>query len=223
MRALKSLILFPCALIAVADPAPIEIPAPVPHGAKVHLRLVFKKGVQIEANRLPKRFFKGKLLKGWIAYEELSLEGKRWALAALFPEDEWRKDEVRHHVRWPELESVWLMAALFSGHGQNYDQIQDANPKNPEKLRKGDVWRIPRAMLSAELGGSAKGAFDRSQPEDDLDDEARVAAYRALLSFEEDKEGKVAVYHLRKGEALYSSVVMRYTDRVDPREVNDLR
>jgi N-acetylmuramoyl-L-alanine amidase len=62
----------------------------------------------------------------------------------------------------------------------------------------------------------------RVQPEDDLDDEARTAAYRALLSFEEDAAGKYAAYHLRKGEALYSSVVMRYTDQVDPKGVNDL-
>ena len=73
-----------------------------------------------------------------------------------------------------------------------------------------------------DLGGDVRGIVDRSQPEDDLDDEERVSAYRALLSFDEDAEGRFASYHLRKGEALYSSVVMRYTDRVDPKEVTDL-
>ena len=73
-----------------------------------------------------------------------------------------------------------------------------------------------------DLGGDVKGVLDRSQPEDELDDEQRVAAYRALLAFGEDAAGRFAAYHLRKGEALYSSVVMRYSDRVDPKEVNDL-
>jgi len=35
-------------------------------------------------------------------------------------------------------------------------------------------------------------------------------------------EGRYAAYHLRKGEALYTAVVMRYTDRVDPKGVGDL-
>jgi len=140
----------------------------------------------------------------------------------LFPADRWDPDRVVHRVRWPELESVWLMAALFLGHGQHYDQLQAANPGNPEKLRAGDPWVIPRSLLTEELGGEAAGQVVRAQPEDELDDEARMAAFRALLSFEEDAEGKYAAYHLRKGEALYSSVVMRYTDQVDPKGVNDL-
>jgi len=119
------------------------------------------------------------------------------------------------------VESVWTLAALFTGHGQNYDRLMAENPDLPEKLREGDVWRIPRSLLSADLGGAGRGP-DRTQPEDDLDDEARVAAYRGLLSFSEDAEGKYAAYRLRKGEALYSSVVIRYTDRVDPKGVNQL-
>jgi len=216
------LLLAPPLLAVVADPPSVLIHARVPGDGSATLRVVFRKGVQVKAARFPKRFCKDRPSADWMNFDQLTGEGKRWVLSALFPEDEWRKDEVRHRVRWPELESVWLMAALFNGHGQNYDRLQEANPKNPEKLRKSDVWRIPRSLLSQELGGSAKGIVDRRQPEDDLDDEARMDAYRALLTFEEDQDGKVAVYRMRKGEALYSSVVMRYTDRVDPKEVNDL-
>jgi len=201
----------------------MEIQAPLPVKGRAALRLVFKKGLQVEAARLPASLLaKGAAHDPWVRFDELSPEGKRWALAALFPEDRWREEEVQHLVRWPELESVWLISSLFTGHGQNYDKVQDANPRLPEKLRQGDCWRIPRDLLSVELGGTRKRGIDRSLPEDDLDDEARVAAYRSLLSFEEDKAGKYAAYRLRKGEALYSSVVMRYTDRVDPKDVNDL-
>jgi N-acetylmuramoyl-L-alanine amidase len=212
----------PPALWAQVEPAPVQVSAEAPNGAMVQLRLAFRKGIQVQGSQLPDRFVKTGSSEGWVPYENLSPEAKRWALQALFPDDEWWKDGIRHRVRWPELESVWLMASLFSGHGQNYDQLQQANPKNAEKLRKGDAWFIPKTLFSVDLGGDVRGIVDRSQPEDDLDDEGRISAYRALLAFGEDTEGRFASYHLRKGEALYSSVVMRYSDRVDPKEVNDL-
>ncbi len=219
---LLALALFLPAQLACVEPSFVEVGGPIPGGAKVSLRIVFKKGVQVEASGLPHRFMKKDATSGWISYEDLSPEGKHWALVTLFPEDEWRDDEVNHRVRWPEVESVWLLASLFTGHGQNYDRLQDANPMKPEKLQKDDLWHIPLTLLSVDLGGPVKGVVDRHQPEDDLDDEARMAAYRKLLTFEEDHQGRYASYHIRKGEALYSNVVMRYTDRVDPKEVNDL-
>lgn len=212
------------AIIAAAaqEPAPVLARARTPEGRAILLRLQFRKGLSVEGKALPRAFLaKGADASGWVPFEGLSAEGKRWALAALFPEDQWRQEEIRHRVGHPEVESVWTLAALFTGHGQNYDRLMAENPDLPEKLREGDVWRIPRALLSADLGGSGKGP-DRSQPEDELDDEARVAAYRGLLSFDADAQGKYAAYRLRKGEALYSSVVIRYTDRVDPKGVNEL-
>ena len=210
------------ALPAVQDPAPALVHARTPDDRPILLRLQFRKGLSVEGKALPRAFLgKGADPSGWVHFESLSPEGKRWALAALFPEDQWRQDEVRHRIRHPDLESVWTIAALFTGHGQNYDKVMAANPDLPEKLQEGDVWRIPRSLLSVDLGGTGKGP-DRTQPEDDLDDEARVAAYRALLSFGEDSEGRYAAYRMRKGEALYSSVVIRYTDRVDPKGVNEL-
>jgi N-acetylmuramoyl-L-alanine amidase len=208
--------------VAQAEPPPAQVVALAPNGASVTLRLAFKKGLQVDGTRLPKRFVRNGAAAGWVAYEMLSPEAQRWALKALYPKDIWGEDGIHHQVRWPELESVWLMASLFAGHGQNYDQLQRANPGNSEKLRKGDVWIIPRDLLSVALGGEVNGVVDRSQPEDALDDEGKVSAYRALLVFGMDGEGPFASYHMRKGEALYSSVVMRYTDRVDPKEVNDL-
>ncbi len=217
-------LLLPALLAAppVQAPAPAQVHARTPDGRAVVLRLQFKKGLSLEARHLPKAFLgPGARPQGWLSFDQLSPAGKRWALAAFFPKDRWHRDGVRHVVAYPELESVWTIAALFTGHGQNYDRLMAENPDLPEKLRAGDVWQIPRPLLSVDLGGQSREP-DRSQPEDGLDDEARVAAYRALLTYGEDAQGKYAAYHLRKGEALYSSVVMRYTDRVDPKAVNDL-
>ncbi|BDU76559.1 N-acetylmuramoyl-L-alanine amidase family protein [Mesoterricola sediminis] len=209
------------AWVLQAAPATADLRAKLPGGGHARIQLVFRQGVQVESARLPRRFLAARS-GPWAAFQDLTPEGRLWALKALFPEDRWLAGEVRHRVRWPELESVWLMSALFVGHGQHYDKLQAANPALPEKLRAGDVWIIPRALLAKELGGAGQARMDRSQPEDDLDDEARVAAYRALLTFGEDAQGRYAAYPMRKGEALYTSVVMRYTDRVDPKGVNDL-
>jgi N-acetylmuramoyl-L-alanine amidase len=210
------------ALLLTAEPEPVLFRAKLPTGDYAILRLQFKKGLSVEGKSLPKGFLaKGALPVGWIGFAELSTDGKRWALATVFPDDEWRAAEVRHTVRYPELESVWLISTFYTGHGQNYDKLMAENPRLPEKLREGDVWRIPSSLLASEFGGQGK-APDRSQPEDELEEDERVAANRAMLSFDEDRQGKFAAYHMRKGEALYTGVVMRYTDRVDPKDVNDL-
>lgn len=70
---------------------------------------------------------------------DLSPDGKRWALIALFPKDTWGRTRVTHVVQYPALESVWLMSALFTGHGQNYDKLMAANPGLPE-----NSWRETR-------------------------------------------------------------------------------
>ena len=51
---------------------------------------------------------------------------------------------------------------------------------------------------------------------------APVAEGAEDLSYGRDGEGPYAIYSLKKGEALYSAVVMRFTGRVDVQEVNDL-
>ena len=208
------------ALLMAQEPAPQVLEGTLPTGERARVRLQFRKGVAVEGN-LPKAFLARPAVRGWIPFEDLTPEGRRWVLAVAFPKDRWTETEVRHVVQHAELESVWLMAALFTGHGQNYGRLMRENPDQPEKLAEGDLWRIPRSLLWEGFGGETKGA-DRSQPEDELDDEARVAAYRGMLSFERDARGPYAAYHLRKGEALYSSVVIRFTDRVDPKDVNEL-
>ncbi|MDR0498807.1 MAG: N-acetylmuramoyl-L-alanine amidase [Holophagales bacterium] len=225
MEILKSLavILIPAAIVTAAvEPDLAEVRGRLPNGKFALVRLQFKKGVVVDSKELPKTFATKKgSLPQWLPYEDLTTEGKRWTLKALFPKDEWNKDGIKHSVRWPKLESVWLLSTLFTGYGQHYDKLMDANPNKPELFKEGDIWLIPKILLSPEFGGAAK-APDRSQPEDELSDEARTAAFRAMLSYEKDSKGDYAAYKLRKSETLYYSVVMRYTDLVDAKEVNQL-
>ena len=203
-------------------PAPVEVQGRLPDGSAAAIRLVFRQGVQVETAQLPAGFLARPFQGPWVPFAGLSPAGKRWALQALFPDDSWEPEQVQHRVRWPELESIWLMASLFTGHGQRYDRLQAVNPSNPEKLAAGDLWVVPRVLLAEDLGGEQQATAAAVQPEEGMDDAARLAAYRAMLSFGRDDQGRYAGYRLRKGEALYSSVVMRYTDQVDPQGVNEL-
>jgi N-acetylmuramoyl-L-alanine amidase len=49
-----------------------------------------------------------------------------------------------------------------------------------------------------------------------------VAEGAEELSYGSDRDGRYAIYRLKRGEALYSAVVVRYTGRVDVQDVNDL-
>ncbi len=93
---------------------------------------------------------------------------------------------------------------------------------------------------SSKAAGLIRAANDDQEPEADrfyrlpfevLLDEHRRLVLAALfpeeipappLEFGSDRSGSYAVYKLNKGEALYSSVVVRFTGRVEPREVNEL-
>lgn len=207
----------------------VDLKAPLPNGNNARICFRFQQDVQVEARKLPSNFLVGgKLVNAdWIVFHKLSSKGKRWVLQAMFPNDNWSNEQVVHFVRWPKLESAWLMASLFMGHGQYYDRLQMVNNANSDKLKIGDKWFIPNKLLSEDLGGKGENFRKVSllhQPKNALsNDNERMAAFRSMLTFDRDVEGRnYAGYHIRKGEALYSNVVMRYTDQVDHKGVNDL-
>ncbi|GDX12330.1 hypothetical protein LBMAG01_01940 [Acidobacteriota bacterium] len=202
--------------------ASMTVKGNLPTGSQALVWFKPNEGIMVQGRAVPKGFLKpGVAIETWIDYRDLNSDGKRWALLVLFPRDEWRENQVIHQVVYPKLETVWLISTFFTGHGQNYDELMSINPRLPEKVRLGDRWVIPRELLAKELGG-LKIRPNRSRPEDSLDDEAKIEAYRKLLTYELKNDEKYAVYHLRKGEAIYSDVVLRYTDRVYPLEVNAL-
>ena len=202
--------------------ASMTVKGNLPTGSQALVWFKPNEGIMVQGRAVPKGFLKpGVAIETWIDYRDLNSDGKRWALLVLFPRDEWRENQVIHQVVYPKLETVWLISTFFTGHGQNYDELMSINPRLPEKVRVGDRWVIPRHLLAKELGG-LKIRPNRSRPEDSLDDEAKIEAYRKLLTYELNNDEKYAVYHLRKGEAIYSDVVLRYTDRVYPLEVNAL-
>lgn len=90
-------------------------------------------------------------------------------------------------------EGLWQVAAWFCGDGNRFDDLRKANGLASPELAAGQEVRIPAAMLHADL---------RLAPTSD----------DGSLVYGKDAEGDYAGYRLKAGEALYSAVVLRFTE-----------
>ena len=164
-------------------------------------------------------------------------------IKTLFPRDAATSDGWRHVVvgsRGVEGESLWKLAEWFTGDGANYSLIRKANPTQGLSTHKGDVILVPKRLLTAAFGGSSEGenapktAAEVRKPQDDsaqraaADEDVPEAAANAVslapasLTYERSVPEPYAVYRLQKGEALYSSVAIRFTGRVYAKDVGDV-
>lgn len=167
---------------------------------------------------------------------------QRDIIATLFPMDRVTPEGWRHVVvgsRGIEGESLWKLAEWFTGDGANYSLIRKANPDQGLSTRKGDVILVPKRLLTAAFGGSSeeenapKTAAEVRKSQDDsaqraaADEDvpeaaASVVALAPALTYERTPAEPYAVYRLQKGEALYSSVAIRFTGRVFAKDVGDV-
>jgi N-acetylmuramoyl-L-alanine amidase len=162
--------------------------------------------------------------------------------ATLFPHNQLSAEGLRHVVigaRGIEGESLWKIAEWFTGDGANYSLIRQANPAQGLSTRKGDVILVPKRLLTAAFGGgpeeenAPKTAAEVRKPADDATQRAaadenvpEATAVATLgqpsLTYERSAAEPFAVYRLQKGEALYSSVAIRFTGRVYAKDVGDV-
>ncbi len=138
-------------------------------------------------------------------YRLLSENYRKIAMEALFPEDRADAKGWNHVVTAPagRPESLWRIAEWFTGDGANYREIRSEGAIASLQTEVGQIVRIPSRLLlpvfSSEVGNAP--------PE-------------ASLEFGEDEKGRYAAYRLKRGEALYSAVVVRFTGRVHAEDVN---
>jgi len=174
-------------------------------------------------------------------------ELQRQILKSLFPRDRLTDSGWRHVIAGGsgiEGETLWNIAEWFTGDGANYPAIRKANPAQGLSTRPGDVIVVPTQLLAAAFGGSSEGqnaptpATEIRKPEDDPvertseNDHASATAVEAValaevtssasLSYDRSGSEPFAVYRLQKGEALYSSVAIRFTGRVYAKDVGDV-
>jgi N-acetylmuramoyl-L-alanine amidase len=143
-----------------------------------------------------------------VPFSLLSQEWQLKAVKTLFAEDRGQADGWRHQVRGVgplQRESLWHMAVWFTGTGENFRAIREYNELLDDEVPRGTAVTIPSELLLP--------AFRAVLP---------VPEKPFLLEYGADKDGEFAIYRLRPGEALYSSVVVRFTGRVFAVDVNTL-
>ncbi len=128
-------------------------------------------------------------------------------MRALFERDEVASGGWSHRVGRSAAngrESLWAVAEWFTGRGDNYREIRDFNRIVDDHLEPGQTLVIPARLLRPAL----RSALPESS--------------QYYLEYGRDGDGDFAVYRLKAGEALYSSVVVRFTGRVFAEDVNSL-
>jgi len=142
-----------------------------------------------------------------VPYELLSDNYKKIAMQALFPADAGSPEAWTHIVAAPsgEPESLWRIAEWFTGDGARYAEIRRRNNLASLETERNPKIEIPSALLLPAFRSEALAAETEAP---------------AVLAYAKDDRGRFAVYRLRKGEALYSSVVVRFTGLVHAEDVN---
>lgn len=173
-----------------------------------------------QANGNPPRLEVGVRYK--VPYNLLSDDFKIRVVRGLFPEDTPRFDGWQHvHPADATPLSLWRLAEIFTGEGENFSILRKHNALSDDTLPRGGKLFIPAPLLlpafQALLPPEPAAAQPKPLPLDlDLEPGANELAYL------KDESGAYAVYRLKKGEALYSAVVVRFTGRAFAEDVNAL-
>lgn len=131
-------------------------------------------------------------------------------LRALFTEDRLGRDGWRHTVRGAGplgRGSLWHVAEWFTGRGENFSALRVSNSLTEEELAPGQVVTIPTELLRPALRAAVPNG---------------PSAQDFGLRYGRDRRGEYAIYRLQAGEALYSSVVVRFTGHITAADVNAL-
>jgi len=143
-----------------------------------------------------------------IPFDLLSQEWHLKLVKALFPKDSGQADGWKHEAQGVgalQRESLWQVSLWFTGTGENFRAIREYNELLDDDVPRGTAVVIPSELL--------RPAFKAVLP---------VPEIPYHLTYGKDGDGEYAVYRLRPGEALYSSVVVRFTGRVHAQDVNQL-
>jgi N-acetylmuramoyl-L-alanine amidase len=143
-----------------------------------------------------------------IPFDLLSAEWQLKAARALFADDHGAADGWVHKVRGVgplQRESLWSLAVWFTGTGESFRAIREYNELWDDDVARGTTVTIPSELL--------RPAFRAALP---------VPEKPFQLQYGADPDGEFAIYRLRPHEALYSSVVVRFTGRVFGADVNAL-
>jgi N-acetylmuramoyl-L-alanine amidase len=195
----------------------------LPLGREMRVRLVSGRDLVLEAKPWPgedvaalaRRLgvapsFRGELTDDGFCRVPLALLGRdarSVVLLNVFPEDRADGADWLHVARKSALpiydEGLWQVAAWFTGDGAHFVDLLRTNGLGSPELTPGQIVRIPGSLLDPAI-----------RPAPTSDD--------GTLAYGTDDTGEFAGYRLKPGEALYSAVVLRFTGRTAPEDVETL-
>ncbi|MBP7147697.1 MAG: N-acetylmuramoyl-L-alanine amidase [Acidobacteria bacterium] len=139
-----------------------------------------------------------------VPWDLLREEYRYLALRALFPADRFAAGAWEHVPSAARAlvygEGLWQVALWFTGDGERWQAVGQANGFAGPDLPRDRAVRIPAQLLLPLFRPVAKSAD-------------------GTLEYVERDGQAFAVYRLRRGEALYSGVVLRFTEMVRPDDV----
>jgi N-acetylmuramoyl-L-alanine amidase len=156
---------------------------------------------------------------------------------ALFPRDARVEGGWVHEIvsaSGVEGESLWRIAEWFAGEGAKFTAIRQANPGQALSTKPGQRILIPEHVLREAFRGEPAESRARVATHARSGQSAdRARAVPAVtpavarsetspLSYELGAAVPYAVYRLRDGEAIYSSVAIRFTGRIHAEDVNQV-
>jgi N-acetylmuramoyl-L-alanine amidase len=144
-----------------------------------------------------------------VPYRLLTGSFRKVAIEALFPEDRATAEGWEHKITGiaGRPESLWEISEWLTGDGANYRKVREASAIASLETRDGQVVRVPADLLLPPFREAVAAAAPKESGPPDLE-------------YGSDERGPYAVYRLKKGEALYSGVVVRFTGRVHAEDVN---
>ncbi len=153
-----------------------------------------------------------------IKFDAVRPDMQRAMLLAVFLDDYVDEAGWWHSVGYAEkegVESLWSLCEWVTGRGTTYRAVME-DPHNRNigpALQKGQRVLIPRAMLLEIM---------RTPTPRRIVEEEKAPAGESngdALTYGKDARGAFACYSLKQGEALYTAVVVRFTDYHDNEDI----
>ncbi|MCC6697367.1 MAG: N-acetylmuramoyl-L-alanine amidase [Candidatus Hydrogenedentes bacterium] len=153
-----------------------------------------------------------------IGFNTLSPAVQRRVLLAIFKEDFVDEQGWHHTVLYTgrDQETLWSLSEWLTGKGTNHDAIAQLNKLPAGNLQEAQAILFPRELLLEVMREPTvtplakdlqEAAEEPEEPEEvDLSKAAEELAYTRRGA------NRYAVYKLKRGEALYTAVVVRFTD-----------
>ena len=150
-------------------------------------------------------------LNSFVPFDGLKPEYKRKVLLTVYPNDVIDERGWTHTATF-KGETLWSLSHWATGSGANHKYVQSVNGnKISGTLLRGQMIRIPLRYLTPIMKQPTPKPFIEPTPE--------LVSLTDELTYKNDRGGRVAVYRLKRGENLYSSVVQRFTDYAENADV----